>query len=65
MRNPFSFAAFTSLEPGLRGQVEAAQRAVYADPAFRNAFREELKKRRRASAAIGAASPCTKCTSPS
>ena len=44
MRNPFSFAAFPSLGAACsRTSPKEAQRAVYADPAFRNAFREELK----------------------
>ena len=43
MRNPFSFAAFKCWGRVFADKSEAAQRAVYADPAFRNAFREELK----------------------
>ncbi len=44
MRNPFSFAALKSWGRVFENKSEAAQRAVYADPAFRNAFREEMKK---------------------
>ena len=44
MRNPFSFAAYKSWGRVFEDKSEAAQRAVYADPAFRNAFREEMKK---------------------
>ena len=44
MRNPFSFASFQTWNRVFADKSEAAQRAVYADPAFRNAFREELKK---------------------
>src|SRR4051812_44193041 len=44
MRNPFSFAALKSWGRVFEDKSEAAQRAVYADPAFRNAFREEMKK---------------------
>jgi len=43
MRNPFSFAAFKCWGRVFADKSPAAQRAVYADPAFRNAFREELK----------------------
>ncbi|MBV9863326.1 MAG: amidohydrolase family protein [Alphaproteobacteria bacterium] len=43
MRNPFSFAAFPSWARVFADKSKAAQRAVYADPAFRHAFREELK----------------------
>lgn len=43
MRNPFSFAAFTSWARVFADQSKEAQRAVYADPAFRNHFREQLK----------------------
>ena len=43
MRNPFSFAAFKCWGRVFADKSDAAQRAVYADPAFRNAFREELK----------------------
>jgi N-acyl-D-amino-acid deacylase len=43
MRNPFSFAAYKSWGRVFEDKSENAQRAVYADPAFRAAFREELK----------------------
>ncbi len=43
MRNPFSFAAYKSWGRVFEDKSEAAQRAVYADPEFRNAFREEMK----------------------
>src|SRR5438270_856764 len=43
MRNPFSFAAFKCWGRVFTDKSKEAQRAVYADPAFRNAFREELK----------------------
>jgi len=43
MRNPFSFAAFTSWARVFADKSKEAQRAVYADPAFRNHFREQLK----------------------
>src|SRR5260370_41248244 len=43
MRNPFSFAAFKCWGRVFADKSPLAQRAVYADPAFRNAFREELK----------------------
>jgi N-acyl-D-aspartate/D-glutamate deacylase len=44
MRNPFTFASFTCWGRVFADKSKAAQRNVYADPAFRNAFREELKK---------------------
>jgi N-acyl-D-amino-acid deacylase len=44
MCNPFSFASFETWGRVFENKSEAAQRAVYADPEFRNAFREELKK---------------------
>jgi len=44
MRNPFSFAAFPSWKRVFADTAKAAQRAVYADPAFRNQFREELTR---------------------
>jgi N-acyl-D-aspartate/D-glutamate deacylase len=44
MRNPFSFAAFPSWARVFADQSKSAQRAVYADRAFRDAFREDLKK---------------------
>jgi len=43
MRNPFSFAAFTSWSRVFADKSKEAQRRVYADPAFRNHFREQLK----------------------
>ena len=43
MRSPFSFAAFPSWKRVLRTSLSEAQRAVYLDPAFRDAFREDLK----------------------
>ena len=43
MRNPFSFASFKCWNRVFADKSKEAQRAVYADPAFRNAFREELK----------------------
>jgi N-acyl-D-aspartate/D-glutamate deacylase len=44
MRNPFSFAAFPSWKRVFEDKSKAAQAAVYRDPAFRNAFREDLKR---------------------
>lgn len=44
MRNPFSFAAFPSWNRVFVDKSKAAQAAVYRDPAFRNQFREELKR---------------------
>src|SRR5438067_3703493 len=43
MRNPFSFAAFKCWGRVFADKSKEAQRQVYADPAFRNAFRDELK----------------------
>ena len=43
MRNPFSFAAFPAWKRVFADTIKEAQTEVYADPAFRNAFREELK----------------------
>jgi N-acyl-D-aspartate/D-glutamate deacylase len=43
MRNPFSFAGFPSWKRVFADKEKAAQAAVYRDPAFRNAFRQELK----------------------
>lgn len=43
MRSPFSFAAFPSWKRLFADKSKAAQKAVYADPAFRAQFREELK----------------------
>jgi len=44
MRNPFSFAGFPSWKRAFEDKSKAAQAAVYRDPAFRNAFREDLKR---------------------
>jgi N-acyl-D-aspartate/D-glutamate deacylase len=44
MRNPFSFAAFPSWQRVFEDKSKAAQAAVYRDVAFRNQFREELKR---------------------
>ena len=44
MRNPFSFAAFPSWNRVFVAKSKPAQAAVYADVAFRNQFREELKQ---------------------
>jgi N-acyl-D-aspartate/D-glutamate deacylase len=44
MRNPFSFAGFPSWQRVFVDKSKEAQAAVYADPAFRNAFREDLKR---------------------
>ncbi|TXL71439.1 amidohydrolase family protein [Vineibacter terrae] len=44
MDNPFSFAAFPSWKRVFADSSKEAQKAVYADPAFRNQFREDLKK---------------------
>src|SRR5438045_6417932 len=44
MRNPFSFAAFPSWKRVFEGKSKPAQAAVYRDAAFRNQFREELKR---------------------
>jgi len=44
MRNPFSFAAFPSWNRVFVDKSKPAQAAVYADRAFRNQFREELKR---------------------
>ncbi len=44
MRNPFSFAAFPSWNRLFVDKSKAAQAAAYADPSFRNQFREDLKK---------------------
>jgi N-acyl-D-amino-acid deacylase len=44
MRSPFSFAAFPSWNRVFVDKSKPAQAAVYADPAFRNQFREELKR---------------------
>jgi len=44
MRSPFSVAAFPSWKRVFVDKSKPAQAAVYADPAFRNQFREELKQ---------------------
>jgi N-acyl-D-amino-acid deacylase len=44
MRSPFSFAAFPSWQRLFQDKSKEAQRAVYQDQAFRDQFREELKK---------------------
>ncbi|HYY62009.1 MAG TPA: amidohydrolase family protein, partial [Burkholderiales bacterium] len=44
MRNPFSFAAFPSWKRVFVDKSKPAQAAVYRDPAFRAAFREDLKR---------------------
>jgi N-acyl-D-aspartate/D-glutamate deacylase len=44
MRSPFSFAAFPSWKRAFEDKSKEAQAAVYRDPAFRNQFREELKR---------------------
>lgn len=43
MDNPFSFAAFPSWKRVFADTSKEAQKAVYADAAFRNQFREDLK----------------------
>jgi len=43
MRNPFSFAGFPSWKRAFLDKSRQAQAAVYRDPAFREAFREDLK----------------------
>jgi N-acyl-D-amino-acid deacylase len=43
MGNPFSFAAFPSWKRVFVDTSKEAQKKVYADPAFRNAFRHDLK----------------------
>ena len=44
MRSPFSFASFPSWKRVFEDKSKSAQAAVYADPSFRNRFREELKR---------------------
>ncbi len=44
MRNPFAFAAFPSWAKVFADQSKSAQAAVYGDRAFRDQFREDLKK---------------------
>ncbi|MGH8629662.1 MAG: amidohydrolase family protein, partial [Burkholderiales bacterium] len=43
MRSPFAFAVFPSWQRVFEDMSPAAQKRIYADPAFRNQFREELK----------------------
>ncbi len=43
MRSPFAFAAFPSWKRLFQDMSKEAQRAVYRDPAFREAFRTDLK----------------------
>ncbi|MFO1320482.1 MAG: amidohydrolase family protein [Burkholderiales bacterium] len=43
MRSPFSFAAFPSWKRVFADKSPESQKRVYADPAFRNQFREELR----------------------
>ncbi len=43
MRSPFSFAGFPAWKRVFADTSKDAQRAVYADTAFRDAFREDLK----------------------
>jgi N-acyl-D-aspartate/D-glutamate deacylase len=43
MRNPFSFAGFPSWKRAFLDTSKPAQAAVYRDPAFRDAFRADLK----------------------
>ena len=45
MRNPFSFAAFPSWNRVFVDKSKEGQRAAYADPEFRNAFRGEMRER--------------------
>ena len=44
MRSPFSFASFPSWKRVFEDKSKDAQRAVYADRAFRDQFRQELKR---------------------
>jgi N-acyl-D-aspartate/D-glutamate deacylase len=44
MRSPFAFAAFPSWKRLFEDTSKAAQAAVYGDPRFREAFREDLKR---------------------
>src|SRR5882762_5008063 len=44
MRNPFGFAGFPAWKRAFEDKSKAAQAAVYRDPAFRNQFREDLKR---------------------
>ena len=44
MRSPFSFASFPSWQRVFADKSKRAQRAVYADRSFRDAFRKELER---------------------
>ncbi len=44
MRSPFAFAAFPSWKVLFEDTSKAAQAGVYRDPAWRNRFREDLKR---------------------
>ncbi len=44
MNNPFAFAAFSAWKRIFADTSREARKAAYADPAFRNQFREDLKK---------------------
>jgi N-acyl-D-amino-acid deacylase len=44
MRSPFSFAAFPSWNRVFADKSKEGQRATYADPAFRDAFRDDLTR---------------------
>jgi len=44
MRNPFAFASYPSWNRVFVDQSKEGQASVYRDPAFRNAFRQELKR---------------------
>src|SRR5688572_8131659 len=43
MKNPFSFAAFPAWKRVFADMSPESHKKVYADPAFRNQFREDLK----------------------
>ncbi|WP_421998913.1 N-acyl-D-amino-acid deacylase family protein [Reyranella sp.] len=43
MKNPFAFAAFPAWKRVFADMSKEANKRVYADPAFRNQFREDLK----------------------
>jgi N-acyl-D-amino-acid deacylase len=45
LRNPFLFASMNSMKPVFGDKSPDAQKRVYADPAFRRAFNEELRRR--------------------
>ncbi|NJN48046.1 MAG: hypothetical protein HC808_17970, partial [Candidatus Competibacteraceae bacterium] len=45
MRNPFIFAIFSAWHPVFNKSVEE-QMKIYGDPGFRQAFREEMDRRR-------------------